>query len=74
MDRPHAADDFVTIRARLEELRREREGVKLGEGHSQREPPVAPSGAIRWPPPPTTRPERVPRSNPWTRLSSVWDL
>jgi hypothetical protein len=26
MDRRHAADDFATIRARMEELRREREG------------------------------------------------
>ena len=28
MDRPHAADDFATIRARMEELRHEREQAK----------------------------------------------
>jgi hypothetical protein len=27
MNRPRAADDFATIRARMEELRREREGA-----------------------------------------------
>ena len=27
MDKPRAADDFATIRARLEELRRQREGA-----------------------------------------------
>jgi hypothetical protein len=29
--RPRAADDFTTIRARMEELRREREGAERGE-------------------------------------------
>ena len=28
MDRPRAADDFATIRARMNELRREQEGAK----------------------------------------------
>jgi hypothetical protein len=28
MSRPRAADDFATIRARMEELRREREGAE----------------------------------------------
>ena len=28
MDRPRAADDFATIRARMEELRREQEGAE----------------------------------------------
>jgi hypothetical protein len=35
MDRPRAADDFATIRARLKELRREREcagGAEVGSG------------------------------------------
>jgi hypothetical protein len=35
VNRPRAADDFATIRARMEELRREREGAKPSEkdGH-----------------------------------------
>jgi hypothetical protein len=31
MDRPRAADDFATIRARMEELRRERERAEDAE-------------------------------------------
>ena len=31
MNRPRAADDFAAIRARMEELRREREGVRASE-------------------------------------------
>ena len=31
MDRPRAADDFATIRARMEELRREREGARVAD-------------------------------------------
>ena len=31
MPRPRAADDFTTIRARMEELRRERKGAETGE-------------------------------------------
>jgi hypothetical protein len=31
MSRPRAADDFATIRARMEELRREREAVRAHE-------------------------------------------
>ena len=31
MNRPRAADDFATIRARMEELRREREQVSKNE-------------------------------------------
>jgi hypothetical protein len=50
VNRPRAADDFATIRARLEELRREREGTKPREKEAQRDPPVLRGGAIRWPP------------------------
>ena len=35
MTRPRAADDFVTIRARLVELRRERERAQAAEGGLQ---------------------------------------
>jgi hypothetical protein len=31
MSRPRAADDFATIRARMEDLRRERERADVGE-------------------------------------------
>ena len=36
MSRPRAADDFATIRARMEELRREREGAVQPAGESAR--------------------------------------
>jgi len=39
---PRAADDFATIRARLEELRREREEVAVGQ-----EPRSAKPGSMR---------------------------
>jgi hypothetical protein len=38
--RPRAADDFGTIRARMEELRREREGPQATENDLQRDPPL----------------------------------
>ena len=49
MNRPRAADDFATIRARMEELRRETEGTKLSEKEAQRDQPMPRGGAIRWP-------------------------
>jgi hypothetical protein len=50
VNRPRAADDFATIRARIEGLRREREGAKPSEKEAPRDPPVLRGGAIRWPP------------------------
>ena len=50
VNRARAADDFATIRARMEELRREREGTKPSEKEGQRDPPMPRGGAIRWPP------------------------
>ena len=38
MTRPRAADDFATIRARLEEMRREREAVQAAPGDLQEVP------------------------------------
>ena len=38
MARPRAADDFAAIRARVEELRREREGAVQGDDTSDRRP------------------------------------
>jgi hypothetical protein len=40
MSRPRAADDFATIRARLEELRREREAAQATEGELQSDLPM----------------------------------
>ena len=40
MNRPRAADDFAAIRARMEELRREREGTKPSEKEAQRDAPL----------------------------------
>jgi hypothetical protein len=36
--RPRAADDFATIRARMEELRRERERAETGEKATASDP------------------------------------
>ena len=75
MNRPRAADDFATIRARMEELRRERESAKPDEKEGQRDPSNPRGGAIRWPPSEIGEgPGRVLRSGPGTILSSVWDL
>jgi hypothetical protein len=49
--RPRAADDFATIRARMEELRREREYPQATESDSQRDPPSQHARSLRWPPP-----------------------
>ena len=38
MNRPRAADDFTTIRARMEELRRERKGPETGEKATASDP------------------------------------
>jgi hypothetical protein len=48
--RPRAADDFTTIRARMEELRREREGAQATESDLQRDPPLRRTLSPRWPP------------------------
>jgi hypothetical protein len=47
MNQRRAADDFVTIGARMEELRREREGARPSDKEAQRDPPMPRGGAIR---------------------------
>jgi hypothetical protein len=48
MNRSHAADDFTTIRQRMEELRREREGLMTGqEGEAGRRGSARESDAER---------------------------
>jgi hypothetical protein len=46
--RPRAADDFVTIRARMEELRREREGTPAVEPDLPRDPRMQRAQNPRW--------------------------
>jgi hypothetical protein len=48
--RPRAADDFATIRARMEELRREREGAHAAEGELERDLAIRRARSVRWPP------------------------
>jgi hypothetical protein len=50
MTRPRAADDFATIRARMEELRRESEQAKPNEKDGQRDAPMHRARSVRWPP------------------------
>ena len=49
MTRPRAADDFVTIRARMVELRRERERAEAAEDELHGDQPPHRSRRKRWP-------------------------
>jgi hypothetical protein len=49
MTRPRATDDFSAIRARMEELRRERVGAQAAES-DLRDPPMYRARSVRWPP------------------------
>jgi hypothetical protein len=49
VNRPRAADDFAPINARMEELRREREGTRPSQKEAQRDLLLLRGGAIRWP-------------------------
>ena len=40
MNQPRAADDFATIRARMEELRRERKQALAAESEAKSDPPT----------------------------------
>ena len=50
MNRPRAADDFATIRARIEELRQEREGAHATQNELERDLPMRQARSVRWPP------------------------
>jgi hypothetical protein len=50
MTRPRAADDFSAIRARMEELRRERDGAHAAESELQQDQPMHRARSERWPP------------------------
>jgi hypothetical protein len=49
MDRPRAADDFATIRARMDELSRERGRAKLSNEDVRRDASMPRGGSIRRP-------------------------
>jgi hypothetical protein len=48
MSRPRAADDFATIRTRMEELRREREAAYATEREGQSDPAMRPARNAYW--------------------------
>ena len=48
MTRARAADDFATIRARMEELRRERDGTHATEREGQADPAMRPARNAYW--------------------------
>jgi len=48
MTRPWAADDFATIRARMKELRYERERAEAAEIELQSDPPMRPARIGYW--------------------------
>ena len=48
MNRPRAADDFAAIRARMEELRREREPEHALEAEAKSDPPMRPHRNGYW--------------------------
>ena len=54
MNRPRAADDFATIRARMKELRREREGAEATDSARERDALMPRGRSIRWPLPEST--------------------
>jgi len=67
MGRPRAADDFATIRARMEELRREREHPEAGQTEVRSDPPTRPRPSTYWYWPnvePGVEPNRDRRSDP----------
>ena len=71
MNRPRAADDFATIRARLEELRLERAQAKAGQTDLRSDPPTRPRPSTYWYSPnvePGAGPNRDRRSGPKQQL------
>jgi hypothetical protein len=48
MTQPRAADDFAMIRARMKELRRERERAEAAESELQSDPPARPGRIGYW--------------------------
>lgn len=48
MTQPRVADDFAMIRARMKELRRERERAEATESELQSDPPARPARIGYW--------------------------
>ena len=48
INQPRAADDFATIRIRMEELRREREAAQATEGELQSDRPMRSNRNAYW--------------------------
>ena len=48
MIQPRAADDFTMIRARMKELRREREQAEAAESELPSDPPARPASIGYW--------------------------
>jgi hypothetical protein len=68
VNRPRAADDFAAIRARMEELRREREGVQASKRDLQLDPLMRRGQIERWSPGETSgEPGRVRQSSSGTQ-------
>ena len=68
MNRSRAADDFAAIRARMEELRREREGKHPPERNLKLDPSVRRGRIERWSPEEITAgPGRVRQSSSGTQ-------
>jgi hypothetical protein len=70
MNRPRAADEFATIRARMEELRREREGNQAERGGAAGRAPAA-----RWGYPLAARDQRGAKPGPtvWPDAQLGWE-
>jgi hypothetical protein len=64
--RPRAIDDFAAVRARLEELSRERARVWAGDGPGSEEPPTDAAGN-------TPAPAHKPRLSPMIRRALFRD-
>ena len=65
MNRPRSADDFATIRARMKELRNERERAEAAEGELHGDQPTHRARRKGWPAEEISEePERVRQSGP----------
>ena len=63
MTQPRAADDFAMIRARMKELRRERERAEAAADSAQERDALTPrGGSTRWPREISAEPSRVRQS------------
>jgi hypothetical protein len=64
VNRPRAADDFAAIRARMEQLRREREGKHAPERELKLDPSVRRAVELSGSPPKRPAPDQAGFANP----------